>query len=66
MDRNEITHTYAGPTRENKILEKSKMVAMVMQKPSESMDIDPILLIFVVYVCLIHFNLHENNEGNLP
>ncbi len=37
-----------------------------MQKPSKSMDINPILLIFAVYGCLIHINLHAKNEGNLP
>ncbi len=39
---------------------------MVMAKPSKSMDINPILLIFAVHVCLIHINLHAKHEGNLP
>ncbi len=36
-----------------------------MQKTSKSKDINPILLIFAVYVGLIHINLHAKNEGNL-
>ena len=42
----------------NKIWEKDQTVAMVMQKPSKFMDIDPILLIFAGYDRLIYINLH--------
>ncbi len=53
-------------SRENKIFEKSKRVAVVMQNPSKSKDIKPILLVFAVYVYLININLHAKNEANLP
>ena len=42
------------------------MDAMVMQKPSKSMDIDPIIMIFAIYGSLTHTILHAKNEGNLP
>ena len=41
-------------------------VAMVMQKPSKSMDIAQILMIFARYGCLIYINVHAKNEENLP
>ena len=39
---------------------------MVMQKPSKSMDIDPILMNFGRYSHLIYINWHAKNEENLP
>ncbi len=47
------------------LLEKSKRVAMVVQKPSKSMDVNPILLILAVYGCVIHINKHAKDEENL-
>ncbi len=53
-------------SRENEILEKSKSVAMVMEKPSKSTGIGLIVMIFVKSTWLIHKNLHAKNQGNLP
>ena len=39
---------------------------MVMQKPSKSMDIDPIVMNFGRYGRLIYINWHAKNEENLP
>ncbi len=50
----------------NRILGTLTTVAMVMQKPSKSMDIAPILLIFARYGCLIYINVLAKNEENLP
>ena len=50
----------------NHILGIWTMVAMVMQKPSKSMDIAPILMIFARYGCLIYINVLAKNEENLP
>ena len=36
-----------------------------MQKPSKSMDIDPILMNFARYIRLIYINWHAKNEENL-
>ena len=47
------------------ILDKLVTVAMVMQKPSKSMDIGPILMIFARYGLLIYVNIHTKNEENL-
>ena len=41
-------------------------VAMVMRKPSKSMNIALILTIFARYGCLIYINVHAKNEENLP
>ena len=41
------------------------MVAMVMQKPSKSMDIALILMIFARYDRFIYIDLHAKNEENL-
>ena len=38
---------------------------MVVQKPSKSMDVNPILLILAVYGCVIHINKHAKDEENL-
>ena len=48
----------------NKILGKSEMVAMVMEKPSKSTGISPIVMIFFVSTWLIHTDLHAKNQGN--
>ena len=50
----------------NHILGTWTVVAMVTQKPSKSMDIAPILMIFARYGCLIYIIVHANNEENLP
>ncbi len=39
---------------------------MVMQKPSKSMDIDLIVMVFTTYGHVIHINLHAKNEENPP
>ena len=50
----------------NRILGTLTTVAMVMQKPSKSMDIAPILMIFARYGRLIYMNVHAKNKENLP
>ena len=49
-----------------RILGTLKTVAMVIQKPSKSMDIATILMIFARYGCLIYINVYAKNEENLP
>ena len=44
------------------LVSKFITVALVMQKPSKSMDIAPILIIFARYGRLIYINLHAKNE----
>ena len=50
----------------NKILKKSKTVAVVMKKPSKISDIDLMVMDFCVWGLLNHFNLPAENERNLP
>ena len=46
--------------------EKLKIVAMVIEKPSKSTGIGPIVIIYARSTWLIHTNLHVKNHGNPP
>ncbi len=50
----------------NKILEKSKGVAMAIKKPSKIWDIVLMVMRFCVWGLINHINLHAKNQWNLP